>query len=66
MAIFSWIILGLASLLLLASIICWGVALVMDDADWRRLGVKTFRLAMVPVLFYVNVVIYVHIITGLT
>lgn len=66
MIIFTWIILGLAGLLLTGSGVCWAVSLLLDDPDWRKLGVKTFRLAMVPVLFYVNVVIYVHIVTDLT
>ncbi|MEY4562538.1 MAG: hypothetical protein RLZZ618_1815 [Pseudomonadota bacterium] len=66
MKYFSWIFLGLTGLLLLASAICWVVFLLMDDPDWRRLGVKTFRLAMVPLLLLVNVVIYGHIVDTLS
>ena len=66
MVIFSWIVLGLASLLLAGSGVCWAVFLVFGHVDWRNLAVKTFRLALVPVLFYVNVVIYVRIVTDLT
>jgi len=61
MVIFSWIVLGLAGLLLVASGACWGLFLALDNADWRRLGVKVFRIAMVAVLFYINVTIYRHI-----
>ena len=66
MTIFSWIVLGLAGLLFGFSAVCWLLSVVMDDRDWRRLGAKTARLALVPVLFYINVVIYSHIVTGLT
>jgi len=61
MAIFSWIMLGLTALLLLGSGIAWGLFLAMDDSDWRKLGVKVFRIAMVVMLFYVNAMIYLHI-----
>ncbi|MBC7957215.1 MAG: hypothetical protein H7Y33_15245 [Cytophagales bacterium] len=61
MLIFSWIVLGFAGLLLVASAGCWGLFLALDNADWRRLGVKVFRIAMVFVLFYINLTIYRHI-----
>jgi Na+-driven multidrug efflux pump len=61
MVIFTWIVLGLAGLLLGASGVCWGVHLAFDNSDWRRLGVKIFRISMVFVLFYVNAAIYAHI-----
>lgn len=61
MVIFTWIFLGIASVLLLASGVCYGIHLAVDSYDWKRLGVKVFRIAMVFVLFYVNGVIYAHI-----
>jgi hypothetical protein len=61
MVIFTWIVLGIAGLLLVASAICWGVFIAADSYDWKRLGVKIFRIAMVFVLFYVNGLIYAHI-----
>ena len=61
MLIFSWIVLGIAGLLLAASGACWGLFIALDDRDWRRLGIKVFRISMVFVLFYVNVTIYRHI-----
>ena len=61
MAIFTWIVLGFASLLLVISGSCWGLFLALDNADWRRLAVKMFRIAMVFVLFYINAAIYAHI-----
>jgi len=61
MAIFTWIVLGLAGLLLAVSAICWGIHLAVDNSDWRRLGVKIFRISMVFVLFYINAAIYAHI-----
>jgi hypothetical protein len=61
MLIFSWIVLGIAGLLLAASAACWGLFIALDDRDWRRLGVKVFRISMVFVLFYINVTIYRHI-----
>lgn len=61
MVIFTWIVLGIAGLLLAASGACWGLYLAMDQSDWRKLGVKLFRISMVFVLFYINVTIYRHI-----
>jgi hypothetical protein len=61
MTIFTWIVLVPAGLLLLASGICWGIYLAMESADWRKLGVKVFRISVVFLLFYVNVTIYAHI-----
>lgn len=61
MVIFTWIVLGIAGLLLAASGACWGLYLAMDQSDWRKLGVKVFRISVVFVLFYVNVTIYRHI-----
>ena len=62
MAIFSWIMLGLVALLLLGSGIAWGLFLAMDDSDWQKLGIKVFRIAMVVLLFYVNGMVYAHIV----
>ncbi|MBC7992661.1 MAG: hypothetical protein H7Z15_05395 [Rhizobacter sp.] len=61
MVIFTWIVLGLAGLLIAASAACWGLFIALDNSDWRRLAVKVFRIAMVFVLFYINVYIYAHI-----
>ncbi len=61
MLTFTWITLGLAALLLLASAACWGVHVAIDDRDWRRLGIKVFRFALVVLLFYVNAAIYGHL-----
>lgn len=61
MIIFTWIVLGIAGLLLLASAACWGVFIAADSSDWRRLGIKVFRIAMVFVLFYINGLIYGHL-----
>jgi Na+-driven multidrug efflux pump len=61
MLIFTWIVLGFAGLLLIASGACWGLFIALDNSDWRRLAVKVFRISMVFVLFYVNVYIYAHI-----
>jgi hypothetical protein len=61
MLIFTWIVLGLAGLLLLASGACWALFIALDNSDWRRLAVKVFRISMVFVLFYINVYIYAHI-----
>ena len=61
MVIFSWIVLGLAGLLIAASGACWGLFIALDNSDWRRLAVKLFRIAMVALLFYINVYIYAHI-----
>jgi len=66
MVIFSWVVLGLAGFLLLCSGICWGVYIAIEDSDWRRLSVKLFRFSMVLLLLFVNVLIYAHIINGLT
>jgi hypothetical protein len=65
MRIFSWIVLGLAGVLLAFSGICWAIFILIDDSDWRRLAIKVFRLSMVVLLFYVNVAIYAHIVAGL-
>ena len=61
MLIFTWIVLGLAGLLLAASGACWGLFIALDNSHWRRLAVKVFRISMVVVLFYVNILIYAHI-----
>jgi hypothetical protein len=61
MVIFTWICLGLAGVLLLASAVCWGVFIAADNDDWKRLGVKIFRVAMVFVLLYINGMIYGHL-----
>ncbi|HEX3139889.1 MAG TPA: hypothetical protein VHQ87_07530 [Rhizobacter sp.] len=61
MLIFTWIVLGLAGLLLATSGACWGLFIALDNSDWRRMAVKVFRISMVFVLFYVNVFIYAHI-----
>ena len=66
MVIFSWVVLGLAGFLLLCSGICWGVYIAIEDSDWRRLSVKLFRFSMVLLLLFVNVLIYAHIVSGLT
>lgn len=65
MVIFSWIVLGLAGLLLLLSGIGWVVFLANEDPDWRRLAVKLFRFSMVLVLLFVNVFIYKHIVADI-
>jgi len=64
MVIFSWIVLGLAGLLLLFSGGCWVIFIANEDPDWRRLAVKLFRFSMVLVLLFVNVLIYTHIVAG--
>ncbi|MEO8151858.1 MAG: hypothetical protein ABI605_02230 [Rhizobacter sp.] len=61
MVIFTWIVLGIAGLLLAVSGGCWGLFVALDNRDWRRLAIKIFRIAMVFVLFYINVAIYAHI-----
>ena len=61
MVIFSWIVLGIAGLLLAVSTVCYGIHIAVDNSDWKRLGVKVFRVAMVFVLFYINGMIYAHI-----
>lgn len=66
MVIFSWVVLGLAGLLLLCSGISWAVYVANEDSDWRRLALKLFRFSMVLVLLFVNVLIYAHIVDGLT
>lgn len=63
MVIFSWIMLGFTALLLLGSGVSWGLFLAMDDTRWQELGVKVFRFAMVVLLFYVNSMIYAHIVS---
>ncbi len=65
MAIFSWIVLGFVALLLLLSGLCWLLTLLLDDSRWTKLGGKLFRFAMVAVLFYVNGVVWGHIIGSL-
>ncbi|KQW02509.1 hypothetical protein [Rhizobacter sp. Root1221] len=65
MVIFSWVVLGLAGLLLLFSGLSWGIFIANEDSDWRRLAVKVFRFSMVLVLLFVNVMIYAHIVSGL-
>jgi len=62
MVIFSWIVLGLAVLLLLLSGVCWTVFIANEDSDWRRLAGKLVRFSMVLVLLFVNVLIYKHIV----
>jgi hypothetical protein len=61
MVIFSWIVAGIVGLLLAFSAICWGVYLAAENSDWKRLGVKVFRISMVFVLLYINVYVYRHI-----
>jgi len=61
MLIFTWIVLGIAGLLLAGSAVCWVLHLVLGDTDWRKRGVKVFRVSMVFVLFYINASIYRHI-----
>lgn len=61
MVIFTWIVLGLAGLLMAVSGACWGFFVASEKSDWRKLAVKVFRIAMVIVLFYINVYIYAHI-----
>lgn len=61
MVIFGWIIAGIVGLLLVFSAVCWGVFIAADNSDWKRLGVKVFRIAMVFVLLYINVYVYAHI-----
>jgi hypothetical protein len=62
MVIFSWICLGLIAFLLLCAGLCWLTSLLLDDRDWRRLGLKIYRWAKVALLFYVNAAIYAHIV----
>jgi|GEM_PF-2116603 len=62
MVIFSWICLGLTGLMLAGSGVAWGLSLVLDDSAWQKLGLKVFRLSMVVLLFYVNAMIYMHIV----
>jgi hypothetical protein len=64
MAIFSWIVLGFTALMLLGSGLCWLLAL-MDDKRWKKASVRLFRLALVGVLFYVNGVVWGHIVGSL-
>lgn len=61
MVIFTWIVLGIAGLLMAASAACWAVFIAADDSAWRRLAVKVFRISLVFVLLYINVYIYGHI-----
>lgn len=61
MVIFGWIVAGIVGLLLACSAVCWGVFIAADNSDWKRLGVKVFRIAMVFVLLYINVYVYAHI-----
>jgi hypothetical protein len=61
MVILGWIIAGIVGLLLAFSTVCWGIFIAADNSDWKRLGVKVFRIAMVFVLLYINVYVYAHI-----
>lgn len=61
MVIFTWVVLGIAGLLLVASTVCYGIHLAIDSYDWKRLSVKVFRVSMVFLLFYINGMIYMHI-----
>ncbi len=61
MVIFGWIIAGIVGLLLVFSGICWGVYLAAENSDWRRLGIRVFRISLVFVLLYINVYVYAHI-----
>lgn len=61
MVIFGWIIAGIVGLLLLISAVCWGIFLAADNSDWKRLGIKVFRISLVFVLLYINVYVYGHI-----
>ncbi len=66
MLIFSSIMLGFATLLLVASGTCWLISFLSTSRrDWRRLSLKVFRWSMVCVLFYVNIAVYVHIISAM-
>jgi hypothetical protein len=61
MVIFGWIIAAIVGLLLAFSGICWGIFIAADNSDWKRLGTKVFRIALVFVLLYINVYVYAHI-----
>jgi hypothetical protein len=61
MVIFGWIIAGIVGLLLAFSGICWAIFIAADNSDWKRLGIKVFRIALVFVLLYINVYVYAHI-----
>lgn len=61
MVIFGWIIAAIVGLLLVFSAICWGIFIAADNSDWKHLGVKVFRIALVFVLLYINVFVYAHI-----
>ena len=65
MVTFSWVVLGLAGLLLLFSGVGWAIFIANEDSDWRRLAVKLFRYSMVLVLLFVNVLVYTHIVAGI-
>lgn len=61
MRIFGWVIAAIVGLLLAFSAVCWGIFIAADNSDWKRLGIKVFRIAMVFVLLFINVQIYAHI-----
>ncbi|MBL0727950.1 hypothetical protein [Piscinibacter sp. HJYY11] len=61
MVIFGWIIAGIAGLLFAFSAVCWGIHIAVDNSDWKRLGIKVFRIGLVFVLLYINVYVYAHI-----
>ncbi|HEY0819901.1 MAG TPA: hypothetical protein VGD46_14050 [Rhizobacter sp.] len=61
MVIFGWIMAGIAGLLFTFSAVCYGIHLAVDNSDWKRLGVRIFRIGLVFVLLYINVYVYAHI-----
>jgi hypothetical protein len=61
MVIFGWIIAGIVGLLFAFSAVCWGIHIAVDNSDWKRLGVRVFRIGLVFVLLYINVFVYAHI-----
>jgi hypothetical protein len=61
MVIFTWIVLGIAGVLLLVSGLLWALFLTSGTDRWRKAGVKVFRIAVVFVLLEINTFIYVRI-----
>lgn len=64
MAVFTWIALGIVAVLALLSGLCALLNLLLDDARWRGLAVRLFRFALVGVLFYVNGIVWGHLVGG--
>jgi hypothetical protein len=62
MLIFTWVLLGLVALLLVLSGVSWLLFILLDDSRWKQLAVKVFRWAMVGLLFYINGVIWAHVV----